>query len=188
MNAASTANPIPYAAVTGVWLDDWVATDNAFLRGLSPLSRNRVTSETTSAPLLSPMAGATFNLAGEANQLFTISSTEFREFCGLFVANPAPQRATLEPLGPNATAPSVDPVMFQAGIKLFAERANSSTTFASGLVDMQNIVAVIRDRSPLRLSDRIEALIERAVQARGTPDNVEDWARRLANDVRDLTD
>lgn len=40
----------------------------------------------------------------------------------------------------------------------------------------------------LRLSDDVEAMIERAAQSHGTPENVQAWAHRLAEDVRNLTD
>lgn len=59
---------------------------------------------------------------------------------------------------------------------------------SAGLEDLRNIVSAIRRRSPLQLSADVEALIDQAGQAQGTPGDLDAWARRLAEDVRNLTD
>lgn len=58
----------------------------------------------------------------------------------------------------------------------------------AGLQDLRDIVSAFSSHSPLQLPAEVEALIERAAQAYGTPGDVEAWARRLAEDVRDLSD
>ena len=60
--------------------------------------------------------------------------------------------------------------------------------FGESLDALREIVTSIRERSDLRLSDDVEALLDAAVREHGTPDDVEVWAHRLVDDVRDLTD
>ena len=76
-----------------------------------------------------------------------------------------------------------------------AERAWTAVTttpetrgVGESLDALREIVASIRERSELRLSDEVEALLDAAVKGHGTPDDVEAWAHRLVEDVRDLTD
>jgi hypothetical protein len=64
----------------------------------------------------------------------------------------------------------------------------SVSHISAGLEDLRNIVSAIRRRSPLQLSADVEALIDQAAQADGIPGDLDAWARRLAEDVRDLTD
>lgn len=59
---------------------------------------------------------------------------------------------------------------------------------STGLEDLRNVVSAIRRRSPLQLSADVEELINQAAQTDGTPSDLDTWARRLAEDVRDLTD
>ena len=60
--------------------------------------------------------------------------------------------------------------------------------FGESLDALREIVTSIRERFELRLSDDVEALLDTAVSAHGTPDDLEVWAQQLVEDVRDLTD
>lgn len=66
--------------------------------------------------------------------------------------------------------------------------SDQSASLPAGLQDLRDVVSAISNHSPLQLAPSLEAVIERAAQAHGTPADVEAWARRLAEDVRDLTD
>jgi hypothetical protein len=61
-------------------------------------------------------------------------------------------------------------------------------SIAETIASLRNIVAAIESRSPVRLSDETETLVQQAAQAHGTPQDIAAWARRLAEDVRDLSD
>ncbi len=61
-------------------------------------------------------------------------------------------------------------------------------SIAGSISSLRNIVDAIRSRSPFRLSDETELLIQQAAQAHGAPADIATWARRLAEDVRDLSD
>lgn len=61
-------------------------------------------------------------------------------------------------------------------------------SLAESVTSLRNIVSAIARRSPFRLSDDIEAIVQQAAQAHGTPEDIDAWARRLAEDVRDLSD
>jgi hypothetical protein len=63
-----------------------------------------------------------------------------------------------------------------------------SAGLSTAVAALRDVVSAIRNRSPLQLSPRVEALINQAVLAHGTPDDIQAWARRLAEDVRDLSD
>ena len=63
-----------------------------------------------------------------------------------------------------------------------------STSFSAALGDLSEIVAAIRERAPMRLSAEVEDLIDRAAEAYGTPEDIDEWARRLVDDVRDRAD
>ena len=60
--------------------------------------------------------------------------------------------------------------------------------FQESLNALREIVTSIRERFEMRLSDDVEALLDDAVAAHGTPDDLEAWAHRLVEDVRDLND
>lgn len=62
------------------------------------------------------------------------------------------------------------------------------TDLSALLGEAREIVAAIRNHSPVNLSADAEALIDQAAEVHGAPDDIEAWARRLANDVRRLTD
>lgn len=65
---------------------------------------------------------------------------------------------------------------------------DQAANLSAGLQDLRDIVSAFSSHSPLQLSPEVEVLIERAAQAHGTPGDVEAWAHRLAEDVRDLGD
>jgi len=57
------------------------------------------------------------------------------------------------------------------------------------LIDLRSIVAAIRESRPLPLpTAEMDQLLTQAINARGTPENIREWADRLAADVGDLTD
>jgi len=58
----------------------------------------------------------------------------------------------------------------------------------AGLSDLRRIVSAIRQARPLTSAPDFDALLMRAAQAHGTPENIEEWARQLAEDISDLTD
>jgi len=49
-------------------------------------------------------------------------------------------------------------------------------------------VSAIRQARPLASTPQLDELLTRAAQAHGTPENIEEWARRLAEDVSELSD
>jgi len=61
-------------------------------------------------------------------------------------------------------------------------------SLAESVTSLRDIVAAIARRSPFRLSDETEAIVQQAAGAHGTPEDIDAWARRLAEDVRDLSD
>lgn len=67
-------------------------------------------------------------------------------------------------------------------------QASAHEAILKTIASLRGIVAGIRNKSPLRLSNEIELIIRRAAEAHGTPGDVTAWARRLAEDVRDLAD
>lgn len=56
------------------------------------------------------------------------------------------------------------------------------------LDSLRGVVASIHRTSPLQLSAELELMLDQAAHAHGTPEDVTAWARRLAEDVRDLAD
>jgi hypothetical protein len=59
---------------------------------------------------------------------------------------------------------------------------------SDAIAGLRSVVDAIKDERPLLLSPDLDDLLTRAVQARGTPADIEQWARRLAADVSDLAD
>ena len=64
----------------------------------------------------------------------------------------------------------------------------SSTSFSAALGDLSEIVTAIRGRTPMHLSSDVEDLIDRAAEAYGPPEDIDEWARRLVDDIRDRAD
>lgn len=64
----------------------------------------------------------------------------------------------------------------------------SSTSFSAALGDLSEIVTAIRECAPMRLSSDVEDLIDRAAEAYGPPEDIDEWARRLVEDIRDRAD
>jgi hypothetical protein len=58
----------------------------------------------------------------------------------------------------------------------------------AGLSELRGIVSAIRQARPLASTPQLDELLTRAAQAHGTPENIEEWARRLAEDVSELSD
>lgn len=58
----------------------------------------------------------------------------------------------------------------------------------AALSELRLIVSAIRQARPLASTPEFEVLLTRAAQAHGTPENIEEWARRIAEDISDLTD
>lgn len=64
----------------------------------------------------------------------------------------------------------------------------SPTSFSAALDDLSEIVAAIRERAPMRLSSEAEDLIDKATEAYGAPGDIDEWARRLVDDIHDCAD
>lgn len=62
------------------------------------------------------------------------------------------------------------------------------TSFSAALDDLSEIVAAIRERAPMRLSSEVEDLIDKAAEAYGAPGDIDEWARRLVDDIHDCAD
>jgi len=57
------------------------------------------------------------------------------------------------------------------------------------IADVRDVVAAILESRPLPPpTAQLDQLLTQAVNARGTPGNIREWAERLAADVGDLTD
>ena len=71
-----------------------------------------------------------------------------------------------------------------------AEFLGTTRRFAVGTVvaEVGAFVASMRRGEILESNDEFDALIAAAVEHRGAPENVAEWARRLASDVCDLDD
>ena len=96
------------------------------------------------------------------------------------------------------TEPAQRTVEFEAlvegssGTSSTIEQWELATAFESaigaGLSELRRIVSAIRQARPLASTLEFDALLVRAAQAHGTPGNIEEWARRLAEDISALTD
>lgn len=191
MISANTVNPTPRMNLKGIWLDNVARTDTESLRAVLP--SNPTSSADSSLPLPIVALISSFSVAGGQFQALTpVSGAILREFSGLIVETSAPEGA-FKFQTTAATAPSID-ASVEMHIEALLLRTLSATsheisaTFLAGLADLQNIVSAIHNRSRLQLSEQVEALIERASRAHGIPENLEEWARRLADDVGDLVD
>jgi len=58
----------------------------------------------------------------------------------------------------------------------------------AGLSELRAVVRAIRETRPLASTPEFDDLLGRAARAHGTPDDIEEWARRLAEDVSGLAD
>jgi hypothetical protein len=58
----------------------------------------------------------------------------------------------------------------------------------AGLSELRAIVSAIRQARPLTSTPQLDELVARAAQAHGAPENIEEWARRLAEDDSELGD
>jgi len=65
---------------------------------------------------------------------------------------------------------------------------DQAVSLAASIQDLRDVVSAFSHHVALQFSPEVEALIERATQAHGTPADIKAWARRLAEDVRDLAD
>lgn len=92
--------------------------------------------------------------------------------------------AEVEPVftAPASTQSSSVTVLAVAGL------SQQSANFAASLQNLRDIVSAISSHAPLQLAPELDAVIEQAAQAHGAPADAEEWARRLTQDVRDLTD
>lgn len=60
---------------------------------------------------------------------------------------------------------------------------------ARSVADLRTVVAAIREsRPPLKITPNLDNLLTRAIQSQGPPSNIDEWARRIADEVGDLTD
>ncbi len=66
--------------------------------------------------------------------------------------------------------------------------AASVPSFEEDLSNLCSITRAIKESSPLKRSARFEALLDRALAARGIPEDINTWAQRLAENVVDLDD
>jgi len=62
------------------------------------------------------------------------------------------------------------------------------SAFHAGLSELRGIVSAIRQGRPLASTPEFDVLLTRAARAHGTPENIEEWARQLAEDISDLVD
>jgi hypothetical protein len=80
------------------------------------------------------------------------------------------------------------------GVTCLATGTAIATTTATATVaydpleGVREVVSAITHGHPLETSQRFDALLRRAAEARGTPEDIEAWARELADDSGDLTD
>src|SRR4051812_19747629 len=66
--------------------------------------------------------------------------------------------------------------------------SDETASLVAGFSDLRGMVDAICTRSPLLLSPETEAAIQRASEAYGRPEDIDAWARRLVDDIRDLAD
>lgn len=58
----------------------------------------------------------------------------------------------------------------------------------AAMANLRAVVGSIQAAEPLPTTVALEELLRRAVQSQGTPGNIEEWSRQLAQDVGTLTD
>lgn len=58
----------------------------------------------------------------------------------------------------------------------------------AAMAQLRAVVSAIREARPLPTPPELDNLLTRAVASRGIPDNIEEWAHQLAEDVGDLND
>ena len=80
-------------------------------------------------------------------------------------------------------------MMFFAGYQPMVVQPDLNDSVHEALAGLRNIVGTIKEGRPLssRTAD-FDNLLERASALQGKPENIEEWARQLAEDVGDLTD
>lgn len=67
--------------------------------------------------------------------------------------------------------------------------ASATTTVElDPLQDVREVVRAIEEARPLPTSQGLDALIRRAAALHGTPEDIESWARKLANETSKLND
>ena len=59
---------------------------------------------------------------------------------------------------------------------------------AASIASLRDIVSSIKEGTPLPPMLGINDLFMRAAQMRGTPGNLQEWARQLATDIGEFTD
>jgi len=187
--------PIRSAECEPIFLDtsQWnvsAGIARAFMAGTAPLKVTNVIG-VGGAP------GATVWRTGRRANYFVLqeqmggspqfASTAFPKFYTFLLETPSAEDTSkaVQTTGRPAFLVFGDYAELEAGLPSFISAAPQQ---ASGFGELRAIVSAISDRSVLRLSDDVEAMIERAAQSHGTPGNVQAWAHRLAEDVRNLTD
>ena len=68
------------------------------------------------------------------------------------------------------------------------EPAGDAIHMETAMAELRAVVNEIREVRPLPPAPSLDDLLARAVQLRGTPANIEEWARQLASDVGELVD
>lgn len=59
---------------------------------------------------------------------------------------------------------------------------------ATAIAGVSSVVDAIKEMRSLPTSPSLEDMLAQAVRLRGTPENIDEWARRLASDISSLTD
>lgn len=198
MSSTSTLNPIPYASLAGVWLDDIAATDRKFKQELVGLPPKHVgylgTRPTSLSPTFSHITPGVdlFAPGQEFRPLFPMSFTPFQDI-GSVVVDASGSQGISQDLQTSSVTTATANVNVEGKFKAVLQNLVgvpfiASTGFSEALGDLVDTVSVIRSRVAFRLSEDVEALIDRVIRAPQTDEDVEAWARRLADDARYLTD
>ena len=192
MSTASTSLPTPYPNVEPIrWhsmrghpIEGAVNTGILSLANPSPVVGTLISSFPEPSALIDRLV-----LGQTIEVLPPFSTTAPRGFCTLVYQTPALGDTSSYSIEPNPTA-----LIFQSCIDDFddwfisAERATSRSELANSLENLHSVVSAISNRATLRLSDDVEQIIEGAARFQQRPEDLEAWARRLAEDVGDLTD
>jgi len=195
MSDAITSLPIRSAESEPIFLDisqwnDSAGTKRAFVAETAPLRVTNVIG-------IGGAPGATVWRMGPRANYFVLeeqlevspqfASTAFPKFYTFLLETPSAEDTSkaAQTTGRPVFFVSGDYPQLDAGLPNFI---SAVPQHASGFGELQAIVSAISNRSALLLSDEVEAMIERAAQSHGTPENVHAWAQRLAEDVRNLTD
>jgi len=195
MSDAITSLPIRSTENEPIFLDSshWnvsVGIARTFMAGTAPLKVTNVIG-------IGGAPGTTVWRTGRRANYFVLedqlevspqfASTAFPKFYTFLLETPSAEDTSkaVQTTGRPAFFISGDYAEPEAGLPSFIFAAPQH---ASGFGELRAIVSAISDRSALRLSDAVEAMIERAAQSHGIPENVQAWAHRLAEDVRNLTD